>query len=70
MLEIGTKVKIRKDLSVDEKYNGLRFHNGMNEHSGKVATIIGKPHYNENAYKINIDTASYDWSKTMFQVVS
>ncbi|MEK4360828.1 hypothetical protein NYE48_27865 [Paenibacillus sp. FSL M7-1455] len=68
-IKAGTKVKVRKDLKVDEFYGGLRFHNGMSKYRGKIATVQGKPHYNNNAYGIDIDLEGYDWTSTMFEIV-
>lgn len=69
-LQVETKVKIKESLVVDDFYNGLRFHNGMGKYKGKIAVVIGNPHYNENAYQIDIDTEGYDWSSGMFEIVS
>lgn len=68
-LDIGTEIKIRKDLVVDKFYGGLRFHNGMAKYKGKSSKIDGKPHYDNRAYSIEIDIEGYDWSKAMFEEV-
>lgn len=65
----GTKVKVRKDLVVDQFYGGFRFHNGMKWHLGKEAIIKGKSHYNENIYHISIDLEGYDWTPEMLEVI-
>ena len=67
--DIGTKIKIRKDLVVDNFYDGLRFHNGMAKYKGETSIIVGIPHYSNIAYAIEIDPEGYDWSKEMFESV-
>ena len=69
-LQVGTKVRIKEDLVVDEFYNGLRFHNGMRKHIGKTTIIADVSHYNKNIFKIDVDLEGYDWTAGMFEVIS
>lgn len=68
-MDNGTKVRVRKDLVVDQFYGGKRFHNGMKFHLGKEAIIKGKAHYDENLFHISIDLEGYDWTVDMLEVI-
>ncbi len=69
-LQVGTKVKIKESLVVDNFYNGVRFHSGMSQHIGKTTIIADVSHYNKNVFKVGIDLEGYDWTAGMLEFIS
>lgn len=65
--EIGTKVKIRTDLKMDELYNGIDFSIDMKPYIGKEAKIVD---YNGSAYFLDIDNRFWSWGEKMLEEVS
>lgn len=70
---LNKKVKIREGLIVDKFYGGLRFHNGMKQYEGKIATVICTPHYCDHAYNLKLEDGTcdgYDYTKEMLEEVN
>ncbi len=68
-METGTKVRVKKDLVVDQFYGGNRFHNGMSKHVGKETTIASKTNQGDNIYHIWIDIEGYNWTDEMLEEI-
>ena len=67
---IGDKVKIREDLVVGEKYNGLTYRSRMNEevvNKGRVVTIISKCTNNYGVNYYEFDDFLYNYSEGMIE---
>lgn len=62
--KVGDKVRIRKDLIVDNKY-GLCFVPSMAQYRGKVATIT-KIEF-DDCYTIDLDDKCWHWTDEMFE---
>jgi hypothetical protein len=68
-LDIGTRVTIRTDLVVGERYGGVYFDNGMEGLLGKEVVIneyTGESYTGENTYHVNEDLYDNIWSESMF----
>jgi hypothetical protein len=63
--KVGDKVRIRKDLIIDEVYNDLTFVLDMVQYMGKVATITRIKF--DDVYGINLDDDKWSWSDEMFE---
>lgn len=66
--KVGDKVRIRKDLIIDEQYNDLTFVPSMAQYKGKVATITEIRF--EDVYGIDLDGCNWCWSDEMFEDVN
>ena len=68
MLNVNDKMKIRKDLQADVKYNDIYCHNGMLRFRGKEVTIGNFPFNERNdVFNINEDLEGYLWSYGMLE---
>lgn len=67
--KVGDKVKVRADLKVDEKYEGIYFVEDMEEFKGKIVTIRSANSEDEKTiYKIEEDIG-YEWVESMFELI-
>ena len=62
-LEVGDKVRIRKDLSSMQVYGSITYVSSMDEYKGCTATIVNK---GRSAYILDIDNGEWNWSAEMF----
>ena len=66
--KVGDKVRVRKDLEVDEDYGSFTFVKTMEEHMGKVVTIFGiNPQ--AIAYDIEEDGGDAYWTDEMLEPI-
>lgn len=63
-MEVGDRVRIRKDLEIGEEYGDLLFSDGMAWSRGRKAGLIGIGY---RGYIIDIDSRCYDWSEEMLE---
>lgn len=69
MLKMGQKIRVKKNLVVDNFYGGGRFHNGMNRYKGKVGIVLAQKHYDTTKYGISVECEGYDWTEDMLEVI-
>lgn len=68
--KVGDKVRIRKNLIIDERYNDLTFVPAMAQYKGKVATITKiKFEFEDYGYGIDLDGCNWCWTDEMFEDV-
>lgn len=67
--KVGDKVRIRKDLKVGERYNGVIVREEMIELVGKTLTISDVHNFGEDDidYYLNEDENCYYWTDSMFE---
>lgn len=69
-LEVGTRVRVRKDLIPDTVYGGTTFVESMEKYLGYEATIEHViPYPNEIRYELDIDNRCFWWTSEMFDLV-
>ncbi|MCQ2052440.1 MAG: hypothetical protein MJZ03_00635 [archaeon] len=69
-LEVGTRVRVRKDLIPDTVYKGTTFVESMEKYLGYEATIEHViPYSNEIRYELDIDNRCFWWTSEMFDLV-
>lgn len=68
-LQIGDKVKIKHDLSINQPTKYFFITEAMEKMRGMVATITDVTNYadDEISYKINIGSSAYSWTNEMFE---
>lgn len=64
--KVGDKVRVRKDLVVDEKYDGEYFIENMTQYRGKTVTIY-EVFEDVNRYEIKEDHEAWSWNDEMFE---
>lgn len=66
--KLGDRVKIRSDLNVDTRYDGVPFREEMQKFCGQYVTI-NTVFYDEDdmSYYIEEDEDSYYWTDEMFE---
>lgn len=69
MLEIGQKVRVKKNLIVDNFYGGGRFHNGMSKYKGKIGKVGEARHYDNSKYGVSVECEGYDWTEEMLEII-
>lgn len=68
-LEIGTRVRVRRDLIPDTVYGGTAFVESMEKYLGYEATIeSATPYPNEIKYELDIDNRCFWWTSEMFDL--
>lgn len=67
--KVGGKVKIRPDLKVGERYDGVPIREEMIELAGKTLTILNVNDFGEDdiSYYLNEDEDCYHWTDSMFE---
>lgn len=67
--KVGDKVRIRKDLKVGERYDGVIVREEMIELVGKTLTISDVHNFGEDDidYYLNEDENCYYWTDSMFE---
>lgn len=67
--KVGDKVRIRKDLKVGERYDGVIVREEMIELVGKTLTISNVNDFGEGdiSYYLNEDEDCYHWADSMFE---
>lgn len=67
--KVGDKVRIRKDLKVGERYDGVIVREEMIELAGKTLTISNVHNFGEDDidYYLNEDENCYYWTDSMFE---
>ena len=64
--EVGDKVRVREDLSIDKMYDGCHFTPSMTVFLGKTVTIR-RVRENINRYEIEEDYGGWNWTDSMFE---
>jgi hypothetical protein len=65
--KVGDKVRIKKDLVVDEVYSDCCFVEYMAKFKGEIATIIKR--YSDDCYLIDIDKEGWLWAPEMLEKI-
>lgn len=69
---IGRRVKIKTNLKIDSKVDGVFINSGMKYFFGKKAIIIAiRPniHGQDKNYYLNIDNCMWAWNKNMLEPI-
>lgn len=70
MLRIGDKIKVREDLVIDNKYEGILFSKYMKNLKGKTVTIKNISKRFDNVSTYFIEESSFTLTKSMFDFTS
>lgn len=65
--KVGDKVRVRKDLVVDESYGDLTFMDSMEQHKGQVVTIESVD--SDGDYTLEEDNCDWCWNDEMLEDV-
>ena len=66
--KVGDKVRVKKNLIVNEIYNGFLFVSRMEKQKGEIVTIT-KVYSDTNSYMIMEDLGRYVWTEEMLESV-
>jgi hypothetical protein len=65
-LEVGMKVRVKKDLIVDKEYGDDIFIRGMEKYKGQIATITRKAMHHK---KFDLDISHHNWTPEMVDYI-
>ena len=65
-LPVGTKLRVRSDLEVEEIYDDCRFVSGMENLCGAVVTLQSRVTSDFDRIRVVEDPFKYYWSPSMF----
>ena len=67
--KLGDKVKIRRDLKVGKRYDGVLVNEEMIKLVGKILTVSDINYFDEDdiSYYLNEDKYCYHWTDEMFE---
>ena len=66
---VGDKVRVKTDLVVGKKYNGISFIKAMEESKGKIFTIISRGEYNDKTEIYLLSNIYYEFTIDMLEAL-